>query len=144
MVGLGVGIDYALLIATRHAEYVRGRARRRRRRRRAVATAGRSVVFAAATVLVSLMGLRLSGLQVYASFGFATAIAVVAVMAAALTLVPALCRFAGRRLLPRRVRHARPGGARPGAGGSAPTLTARWAARVGRRPAPVGARLPRC
>ena len=50
------------------------------------------------------MGLRLSGLQVYASFGFATAIAVVAVMAAALTLVPALCRFAGRRLLPRRVR----------------------------------------
>ena len=44
---------------------------------RAVATAGRSVVFAAATVLLSLMGLRLSGLQVYGSFGFATAIAVV-------------------------------------------------------------------
>ena len=50
------------------------------------------------------MGLRLSGLPVYASFGFATAIAVVSVMAAALTLVPALCRFAGRRMLPRKVR----------------------------------------
>ena len=62
------------------------------------------MVFAGLTVLVSLMGLRLSGLSVYASFGFATAIAVVSVMAAALTLVPALCRLAGRRILPRKVR----------------------------------------
>ena len=50
---------------------------------RASATAGRSVVFASATVLVSLMGLRLAGLPTYSSFGFATAIAVVSVMATA-------------------------------------------------------------
>ncbi|MGZ5400985.1 MAG: MMPL family transporter, partial [Nocardioides sp.] len=137
MVGLGVGIDYALLIATRHAEYLQAGHSVVDAAGRAVATAGRSVVFAAATVLVSLMGLRLAGLQTYASFGFATAIAVIAVMAAAITLVPALCRFAGRRLLPRRVRKAR------STRRERPTLTARWAARVGRTPLPwaIGAAL---
>ncbi len=66
MVGLGVGIDYALLIVTRFVEYVRGGNAVTDAAGRAVATAGRSVVFAAVTVLVSLMGLRLAGLQVYA------------------------------------------------------------------------------
>ena len=111
---------------------------------RAVATAGRSVVFAAITVLVSLMGLRLSGLQVYASFGFATALAVVAVMAAALTLVPALCRLAGRKVLPRKMRKGHVPGVREVADATArPSLTARWAAKVGRTPLPwaVGAAL---
>ena len=74
---------------------------------RAAATAGRSVVFASATVLVSLLGLRLAGLSTYSSFGFATAIAVVSVAAAALTLVPVFSRFAGHRLLPRKVRKGR-------------------------------------
>ena len=137
MVGLGVGIDYALLIAIRHAEYLQAGHPVADAAGRAVATAGRSVVFAAATVLVSLMGLRLTGLQTYASFGFATAIAVIAVMAAAITLVPALCRFAGRRLLPRKVRTARTSRV------ARPPLTARWAARVGRNPLPwaIGAAL---
>ena len=53
------------------------------------------MVFASATVLVSLLGLKLAGLPTYDSFGFATAIAVVAVALAALTLVPALCGLAG-------------------------------------------------
>ncbi|TQJ48946.1 MMPL family transporter [Phycicoccus sp. SLBN-51] len=128
MVGLGVGIDYALLLVTRHVEYLRAGHSVPDAAGRAVATAGRSVVFASSTVLVSLMGLRLAGLPVYSSFGFATAIAVVSVMAAALTLVPALCRFAGLRLLPRRVRKDRAQGGVP--------LTARWAAKVGRRPLP--------
>ena len=128
MVGLGVGIDYALLLVTRHVEYLRAGHSVADAAGRAAATAGRSVVFASSTVLVSLMGLRLAGLPVYSSFGFATAIAVVSVMAAALTLVPALCAFAGLRLLPRRVRKARASTRVP--------LTARWAARVGRRPLP--------
>jgi RND superfamily putative drug exporter len=138
MVGLGVGIDYALLIVTRHVEYLRSGYSIPDAAGRAVATAGRSVVFAASTVLVSLMGLRLSGLPVFESFGFATAIAVVAVMAAALTLVPALCRLAGRRILPRKVRRGRV----PATGGKE-GLTARWAARVGRTPLPwaIGATL---
>lgn len=161
MVGLGVGIDYALLLVTRHVEYLRQGLPVVEAAGRASATAGRSVVFAASTVLVSLMGLRLAGLPVYSSFGFATAIAVVAVAAASLTLVPALARFAGLRLLPRRERPSRRrravtslttahgGGTgatapavagRTGTTGRAP-LTARWAARVGRRPLPwaVGA-----
>jgi RND superfamily putative drug exporter len=131
MVGLGVGIDYALLLVTRHAEYLRQGLPVLEAAGRATATAGRSVVFASSTVLVSLMGLRLAGLPVYSSFGFATGIAVVCVMAASLTLVPALCRFAGRRVLPRKVRRGRVAGS----GGRMP-LTARWAARVGRRPLP--------
>ncbi|QNN52951.1 MMPL family transporter [Nocardioides mesophilus] len=129
MVGLGVGIDYALLLITRHVEFLGAGHPVRESAARATATAGRSVVFASATVLVSLLGLRLAGLPVYSSFGFATAIGVLSVMAAAITLVPALAGLAGTRLLPKRVRRGRP----------APTtepLTARWAARVGARPLP--------
>ncbi|WP_082553244.1 MMPL family transporter [Phycicoccus sp. Root101] len=159
MVGLGVGIDYALLLVTRHVEYLREGLPVAEAAGRACATAGRSIVFAASTVLVSLMGLRLAGLPVYSSFGFATAIAVVAVAAASLTLVPVLARFAGLRLLPRRVR---PGRVRPSrvraserartsnayratVSAALPTatsrtpLTARWAARVGRNPLPWAA-----
>jgi RND superfamily putative drug exporter len=128
MVGLGVGIDYALLLVSRHVEFLRAGHSPVEAAGRAAATAGRSVLFASATVLVSLMGLRLAGLPVYSSFGFATAIAVVAVMASALTLVPALSGLAKHRLLPRRERKGR-----------APrkqARAARWAAVVGRRPLP--------
>jgi RND superfamily putative drug exporter len=138
MVGLGVGIDYALLLVSRHVEFLRAGHPVTEAAGRAVATAGRSVLFASATVLVSLMGLRLAGLPVYSSFGFATGIAVVAVMAAALTLVPALAGLAGHRLLPRRERAAIRSGAAPRrtTGSARPPLTARWAAVVGRRPLP--------
>ncbi|MDI6908557.1 MMPL family transporter [Nocardioides sp.] len=128
MVGLGVGIDYALLLVTRHVEFLGQGLDRREAAGRAMATAGRSVVFASATVLISLMGLRLGGLPVYSTFGYATALAVVAVLAAAITLVPALCGLAGDRLLPRRTRTGR------GDRGAKTPLTARWAARVARRP----------
>ncbi len=137
MVGLGVGIDYALLITTRHVEHLRSGLDVVESAARAAATAGHSVVFAATTVLVSLLGLRLAGLSAYSTFGFATAIAVLCVLAATLVLVPALCRLAGHRLLPRRARRASNPSGTPGQ----PTLTARWATRVGRRPVPwaVGA-----
>ncbi len=126
MVGLGVGIDYALLLVTRFAEFLGAGHDKVEAAGRAVATAGRSVVFASATVLVSLLGLKLAGLPTYDAFGFATAIAVVGVASAALTLVPALCGLAGRRLLPRRVRKSRER--------TRPPVMERWAARVGRRP----------
>jgi RND superfamily putative drug exporter len=126
MVGLGVGIDYALLLVTRHVEFLRDGHDKREAAGHAVATAGRSVVFASATVLVSLLGLKLAGLPTYDSFGYATAIAVVAVALAALTLVPALCGLAGNRLLPRRVRRGRERTGVP--------VMARWATRISRRP----------
>ncbi|GAA4671844.1 MMPL family transporter [Nocardioides nanhaiensis] len=131
MVGLGVGIDYALLLVTRQQEFLRAGVPVVEAAGRTAATAGRSVLFAGAIVLVSLMGLPLAGLPVYSSFGFATAIAVLSVAAAALTLVPALGGLLGRRLLPRRERRGlpprRPRPARP-------PLSARWAAAVARRP----------
>ncbi len=126
MVGLGVGIDYALLLVTRFAEFLQAGHDKVEAAGRAVATAGRSVVFASATVLVSLLGLKLAGLPTYDAFGYATAIAVVGVASAALTLVPALCGLAGRRLLPRKVRKARTRTKAP--------LMERWATRVSRRP----------
>ena len=128
MVGLGVGIDYALLLVVRHVENLTKGLDVVEAAAQATATAGRSVVFAGTTVLVSLLGLRLAGLPTYSAFGFATAIAVVCVLAAALVLVPALCRLAGQRLVPRKVRKGRAATGTP--------LTARWASRVGRRPLP--------
>ncbi len=127
MVGLGVGIDYALLLVTRHVEFLGQGLHKHEAAGRAMATAGRSVVFASLTVLISLMGLRLGGLPVYSTFGYATAIAVVAVLVAALTLVPALCGLTGGRLRPRRTRKGRSRAEKT-------PLTARWARRVVKRP----------
>lgn len=132
MVGLGVGIDYALLVVSRHVEFLRRGHDPVESAARSVATAGRSATFAATTVLVSLMGLRLAGLPTYSSFGFATAIAVVAMLAATLVVVPALCRSAGHRIVSRKARRPLPTGADDGA--RRMPLTARWAGRVGQRP----------
>ncbi|WP_196780850.1 MMPL family transporter [Nocardioides sambongensis] len=157
MVGLGVGIDYALLIVTRHVARLRAGDTPRQAAAHATGTAGRAVLGAGLTVLVSLMGLRLANLPTFSAFGFATALAVVGVMAAALTLVPALCALAGHRLLPRRVRRTRPVGT-DGSGqaersddtepfddtersddtGREP-LAGRWARVVSRRPVAWGA-----
>ena len=137
MVGLGVGIDYALLLVTRYVERLRAGDTPVDAAARATGTAGKSVVGAGLTVLVSLMGLKLAALPTFDAFGYATAFAVAAVMAAALTLVPALCALSGRRLLPRKERVS--------AGSSTEArkqvahqekepFTARWATRVTRKP----------
>ncbi len=122
MVGLGVGIDYALLLVARHVEGLQDGLDPRHAAAEATATAGQSVVIAGMTVLVSLFGLKLSTLPVYSSFGYATFAVVGAVMLAAITLVPALCAAAGRRVVPRRARPVQSG------------AVARWAVRVTKRP----------
>ncbi|MEV4611164.1 MMPL family transporter [Kitasatospora sp. NPDC049258] len=131
MVGLGVGIDYALLLVSRHVEGLRKGLTRQQAAAEATATAGSSVVVAGSTVLVSLFGLKLAGLPTYSSFGYATFLVVGAVMLASLTLVPALCSLAGPRLL-RRAERRGPG---PSARPAGPTRTERWAQLIGRRPA---------
>ena len=80
MVGLGVGIDYALLIVARHVEGLRGPGcpSRSRRPSKAARTAGSSVLIAGLTVVVSLLGLQLSTLETYSTIGYATAICVAA------------------------------------------------------------------
>ncbi len=147
MVGIGVGIDYALLLVTRYVEGLRAGHTGRESAARANGTAGVSVVFAGTTVLVSLLGLRLAGLAVYSSVGLATALVVGTVMLTSVTLVPALCGLAGTRVLRRSERRA----LTESTSGSATTattpppdpagprhlestVTARWAERIGRRP----------
>ncbi len=135
MVGLGVGIDYALLLVTRHVEGLRSGLPVREAAALATATAGSSIVFAGSTVLVSLLGLRLVGLPTYASFGYATGITVLVVLLTSLTLVPALCGLAGTRLLRRSERAAVAAGT-PSAVTIGSPRTAAWARRVGRNPLP--------
>ncbi|MEV6490801.1 MMPL family transporter, partial [Actinoplanes sp. NPDC051633] len=125
MVGLGVGIDYALLLVARHLDGLRQGRSPRDAAAEATATAGHSVLIAGLTVLVSLFGLKLSTLPVYSSFGYATFATVGAVMLAAITLVPALCALAGNRILPRRVRRGKTSG---------PSAIEGWARRVANRP----------
>ena len=126
MVGLGVGIDYALLLVARHLDGLRQGLSPRDAAAEATATAGHSVLIAGLTVLVSLFGLKLSTLPVYSSFGYATFATVGAVMLAAVTLVPALCALAGRRVLPRKVRRGRIS--------TKPSAVENWARKVASRP----------
>ncbi|MER7757563.1 MMPL family transporter [Kitasatospora sp. NPDC097643] len=130
MLGLAVGIDYAVFIVSRHrAELAEGRTPEEAAGR-AVGTAGSAVVFAGLTVVIALAGLSVVGIPVLAKMGLAAAGTVVVAVLVALTLVPALLGFIGRRVLPRK---ARTGGVRPAAdnGGS------RWARFVLRRPVAV-------
>ncbi|MFI7587032.1 MMPL family transporter [Spongisporangium articulatum] len=135
MVGLGVGIDYALLLVTRFAEGLKAGLDRRAAAARANATAGLSVILAGTTVLVSLLGLKLAGLNTYSTVGYATALVVLAIMIASVTLVPALCGLAGPRVL-RKADRARvlAGDFVTGHEVVKETATHRWAAMVGRRP----------
>ncbi|MCP2338784.1 MMPL family transporter [Actinomadura rupiterrae] len=128
MVGLGVGIDYALFILTRHREGLAAGLPVPEAVGRATATAGMSVLFAGFTVLLALCGLLLSDVPVFMTMGFATGIVVAATVLTALTLLPAVLGLAGRRVLRRRDRAA---------GAVVHTdapLVRRWAGHVGRHP----------
>ncbi|MQY02731.1 MMPL family transporter [Actinomadura macrotermitis] len=128
MTGLGVGIDYALFILTRHREGLAEGLDVPEAAGRATATAGLSVLFAGSTVLLALCGLVLSGMPVYMTMGFATGLVVAATVASAVTLLPAVLGLAGRRVLRRRDRAA---GAVIETG--SPRVR-RWADRIARRP----------
>nr|BFD95342.1 MMPL family transporter [Kitasatospora sp. Xyl93] len=133
MLGLAVGIDYAVFIVSRYrAELAEGRTPEEAAGR-AVGTAGSAVVFAGLTVVIALAGLSVVGIPVLAKMGMAAAGTVVIAVLVALTLVPALLGFLGRKVLPRKARRAR-GAAAPAAkenGG------ARWARFILRRPLAV-------
>ncbi|SFD47276.1 MMPL family transporter [Streptomyces aidingensis] len=132
MIGLAVGIDYALFIVSRYrAELAEGRTPPEAVGR-ATGTAGSAVVFAGLTVVIALAGLAVVNIPILTKMGLAASGAVVLAVLVALTLIPALLGFAGHRVLPRRQRSgdgAAPG-TRPGAG-------TRWARFVLRRPAAV-------
>src|SRR5262249_30495202 len=91
LIGLGVGIDYSLFVLTRFRAEVRaGRRDREEAVEVAVDTAGRTVMFAAITVVIALLGLLLLGLSFMQGVALGAATAVLATMFAALTIVPAL------------------------------------------------------
>jgi RND superfamily putative drug exporter len=98
MIGLGVGIDYALLIVTRYRELARQGADLDEAIVAAMDTAGRSVLFAGLTVVVSLTGMLAMGTGFIAGLGITAALVVLATMAASITLLPALLKLAGRRI----------------------------------------------
>ena len=98
MLGLGVGIDYALFIVTRYRENLHKGASVEDATVVALDTAGRAVAFAATTVVISLLGMLLMGLSFITGLAGAAAVVVATTAVASLTLLPALIGFAGERV----------------------------------------------
>jgi putative drug exporter of the RND superfamily len=101
MLGLAVGIDYALFITSRHRDQLRDGLDAEESAARALATAGSAVVFAGVTVMIALCGLAVAGIPFLTTMGVAASIGVGIAVLIALTLLPALLGFAGDRLRPR-------------------------------------------
>ena len=134
MIGLGVGIDYALFVVTR---YRQGLAEGRDPRDAvavSLATSGRAVVFAGCTVILSLLGLFILQLPFMRGLAIGAIAAVVLVMLAALTLLPAMIGFAGRAI----DKLAIPGLLQSGAEPSERGFWYRWSRTVQRHPAIAG------
>jgi len=129
MIGLGVGIDYALFIVTRHRENLHEGLAPVDTAGHAIATAGQSVLFAGTTVVVAIAGLVMAGLPAVTTMGFSAAICVVAAMAVAVTLLPALLGLIGTRIDKWPIPHRKVDPAK-----AHETLSARWAHHVGHRP----------
>ncbi|MFJ3773553.1 MMPL family transporter [Streptomyces sp. NPDC090075] len=138
MIGLAVGIDYALFIVSRYrGELAEGRDREEAVGR-AAGTAGSAVVFAGLTVVIALAGLSVVGVPMLTKMGLAAAGTVVVSVLIALTLIPALLGYAGKRVKAAGAKRgksdtgasAKPASAKPGLG-------ERWASFVVRRPAAV-------
>ncbi|MDQ0892725.1 MMPL family transporter [Agromyces ramosus] len=101
MIGLAVGIDYALFILSRHRTQLARGADPEESAAEAVATAGGAVVFAGLTVIIALLGLLIVGIPFLSVMGVAAAFAVLIAVAGAVTLLPALMGVFGRRLVPK-------------------------------------------
>jgi putative drug exporter of the RND superfamily len=98
MIGLGVGIDYALFIVTRHKLQLRAGMELRESIARSTATAGGAVVFAGFTVVIALCSLAFAGIPLVTTLGFTAAIAVLTAVCAATTLLPAVLGLLGPRI----------------------------------------------
>lgn len=128
MLGLAVGIDYALFIVSRYTDELSRNPDPEDAIGRAVATAGSAVFFAGMTVVIALTGLSVVGIGLLTEMGLAAAVTVAVAVLVAITLLPALLGFAGRRVL----RRGRRGQATAATTGR--TLAPRWAALTTRRP----------
>ncbi|MFF4502630.1 MMPL family transporter [Streptomyces sp. NPDC001401] len=134
MIGLAVGIDYALFIVSRYrGELAEGRDREEAVGR-AAGTAGSAVVFAGLTVVIALAGLSVVNVPMLTKMGLAAAGTVVVAVLIALTMIPALLGYAGRKVKAAGEKRRKSGGSGTP---EKPGLGARWASFVIRRPAAV-------
>jgi RND superfamily putative drug exporter len=112
LVGLGVGVDYALFVIARYREYRSAGRDNQRALADAMSSAGAAVVFAGGTVVVATTALAITGIGVLTSIGLATSLMVLSAVLAAVTLLPALLSLLGDRIdkgrLPGRHRPAKP------------------------------------
>ena len=132
LIGLGVGIDYALFIVTRHRRGLQAGLTPEEAAVKAIDTSGRAVLFAGSTVCIALLGILVLGVSFLNGLAVASALTVVFTVLAAVTLLPALLGVFGMRVLSRRQRRRLAAGApAPGSAG----LWARWSGTVERRPA---------
>ncbi|MGV9694705.1 MMPL family transporter [Streptomyces sp. NPDC003470] len=141
MIGLAVGIDYALFIVSRYrAELAEGR-EREEAAGRAVGTAGSAVVFAGLTVVIALVGLAVVNIPMLTKMGVAAAGTVAIAVLIALTMIPALLGYAGRRVKPAGAKSKLLGGGRAAKNQDGRPVKAnmgtRWASFVVRRPVAV-------
>jgi RND superfamily putative drug exporter len=123
MLGLGAGIDYALLIIARYREQIAAGDSVRDASAKSAATAGSSVVAAGVIVMVAIAGLLVIGIPLIGKMGVGAAIGIAAVVVSALTILPIMIGAFARWLAPRKAEHA----------GEAPAF-ARWGERVTARP----------
>ncbi len=126
LIGLGIGIDYALFIVTRFREARQDGDDPEAATAKAIATAGHAVLFAGTTVMIALLGLVVMGQRLMTGVAIAASVTVLVTMAAAVTLLPAVLGFTGRRIGP--LRRPRRGG------GQRRTPAERWAGMMQRRP----------
>ena len=98
MIGLGVGIDYALFLVTRHREFLGQGMTVAESVGRSAATAGQAVIFAGGTVVIAILGLAVSGVPFMTAAGIATSVVVLIMVAASITLLPAFLGLAGHRV----------------------------------------------
>ncbi|WP_336923776.1 MMPL family transporter [Aquipuribacter sp. SD81] len=130
MIGIAVGIDYALFVLARHRDQLAEGMDPEESAGRAVATAGSAVVFAGLTVMIALAGLAVARIPFLTVMGVAAALTVGVAVVVALTLLPAVMGMLGRRLVPRAPRARRGGAARR----PRTTVWQRWVRVVTARP----------
>jgi putative drug exporter of the RND superfamily len=131
LIGIGVGIDYSLLVLTRFRSAMDQGKDRHDAVVEAVTTAGRSVIIAGATVVIAVLGLCLTGLPYMYGVAISASVAVLVVMLASVTLLPALLSYLGPRVDRLRLPLL---GARRKAKSDGESLAARWSHAVQRRP----------
>jgi putative drug exporter of the RND superfamily len=131
LIGIGVGIDYALLVLTRFRAALNAGKDRHDAVVEAVTTAGRSVIIAGGTVVIAVLGLFLTGLPYMYGVALAASLAVLVVMVAAITLLPALLSYLGPKVDRLRIPFL---GRTLRAEGDSNSPAARWSHAVQRRP----------